>query len=86
MTGFRVIMTVTEEASPELYKALKGVPSRLRAERVRTLSAIGLTAVSGTGVQTRVIASGSEHPVQDKAEPSGSARAVSFARSLADGV
>ena len=79
-------MTVTEEASPELYKALKAVPSRLRAERVRTLSAIGLTAVSGSGIQSKVIATGSEHPAQDKAAPSGSARAVSFARSLADGI
>jgi len=79
-------MTVTEDACPELYKALQAVPSRLRAERVRTLSAIGLTAVSGSEIQSKVIASGSKHPVQDKAAPSGSARAVSFARSLADGV
>lgn len=78
-------MTVTEEVSPELYVALKAVPSRLRAERVRTLAAIGLTALSGTG-QPRVMASGSEHPAHEKVAPSGSARAVSFAKSLAGGV
>lgn len=79
-------MAVTEKVSPELYAALMAVPSRLRAERVRTLAAIGLTALSGTGVQLKAMTSGSEHSSQEKSASSGSARAVSFAKSLAGGV
>lgn len=86
MNGFRVIMTVTNEVSPELYAALKEVPPRLRAERVRTLAAIGLTAVSGSGVPSKTAASGCEPVVMDKASSTGPARAVSFAKSIVGGV
>lgn len=86
MSGFRVIMTVTEEVSPELYVALMGVPSRLRAERVRTLAAIGLTAVSGAASLPRSAVHSHEPPLKEKATPSGSDRAVNFAKSLVGGV
>ena len=46
MKSIRILLTVTE-GCPELYAALSNVPSRLRAERVRLLSTIGVAAMSG---------------------------------------
>lgn len=53
MSGFRVIMTVTESVSPELFAALHEVPARLRAERVRMLATLGV--VAGTAFAARAI-------------------------------
>ena len=86
MSSFRVIMTVANEVSPELYAALKEVPPRLRAERVRTLAAIGLTAVPGSGSPSKAAPSGGGPAVMDKGPTTGPARAVSFAKSLVGGV
>ncbi len=47
MKSIRILLSVTE-GSPELYTDLIGVPSRLRAERVRALATIGIAAVSGS--------------------------------------
>lgn len=44
--SIRIVLTVSE-VSPELYAALVQVPERLRAERVRTLSTIGLLTMNG---------------------------------------
>lgn len=42
MKDIRVVLTITEEGSPELFAALAPVPPRLRAERVRAIATVGI--------------------------------------------
>lgn len=82
MSGIRIVLTVTQ-ASPELFAALQEVPARLRAERVRTLATLGLAAVCG-GIGSRPTTGQiTEVAPQNAGAPN---RALSFAKSLADGV
>ncbi len=83
MSSIRVVLTVTP-ASPELFAGLKDVPARLRAERVRTLATLGLAAVSG-GILPATAATASHAPAsrQSHGVPN---RALTFAKSLGDGV
>jgi hypothetical protein len=46
----RVIVTVTEGAAQELYVELGRIPSRQRAERLRSLAALGLALVRNPGM------------------------------------
>lgn len=81
MSGIRIVLTVTQ-ASPELFAALQEVPARLRAERVRTLATLGLAAVCG-GIGRPAIGPATEVAPQNAGAPN---RALSFAKSLGDGV
>ena len=83
MSSIRVVLTVTP-ANPELFAALKDVPARLRAERVRTLATLGIAAVSG-GIVTAKTTTTPDPPAsrQGHGVPS---RALTFAKSLGDGV
>lgn len=47
MRSVRVVVLVSEEGSPELYRAIESVPPRLRAERLRTLATVGLLGLEG---------------------------------------
>ena len=83
MNSIRVVLTVTP-ANPELFEELGRVPARLRAERVRTLSTLGLAAMSGGIVITKPPVSGS--PATDQQGKGKPDRALNFAKSLGDGV
>ena len=83
MSSIRVVLTVTQ-ANPELFAGLQDVPARLRAERVRTLATLGLAAVSG-GIVTTKIATPEDIPTGRQGNR-GPNRALSFAKSLGDGV
>ena len=53
MKSLRIVVTVSD-GNPELYASLDGIPSRLRAERVRALATIGVAvAVRGLGISPR---------------------------------
>ena len=82
MSGIRIVLTVTQ-ASPELFAALKDVPARLRAERVRTLATLGLAAVCG-GIGSRPAIGPATGAATQNAGASG--QALGFAKSLGDGV
>ncbi|GLW61515.1 hypothetical protein Hthe01_18640 [Hydrogenophilus thermoluteolus] len=93
MSGIRIVLTVTE-ANPELYAALKEVPSRLRAERVRTLATLGLATIAGSVKPSVACAppppgeqvTNAPH-VAEPQKPSGpKSKALSFAKSLGDEV
>lgn len=81
MSAIRVVLTVTP-SSPELYAALKDIPARMRAERVRTLATLGLAAfATGAGTRSR------ENPLPpEKVDPppARAGRAMSFAKSLGE--
>ena len=81
MSGIRVVLTVTP-SSPELYAALKDIPTRMRAERVRTLATLGLaTFATGAGPRLREPLSS---PEKTDPAPARAGRAVSFAKSLGE--
>lgn len=81
MSAIRVVLTVTP-SSPELYAALKDIPARMRAERVRTLATLGLAAfAAGTGPHLRESPSS---PEKADPAPARTGRAVSFAKSLGE--
>jgi hypothetical protein len=82
VSGIRIVLTVTK-ASPELYAALQEVPARLRAERVRTLATLGLAAVGG-GIGSRPAMGPTTEAPPQNAGPT--TKALSFAKSLGDGV
>lgn len=44
--SLRMLLTIPE-AQKELYEAIESIPVRHRAERIRTLAAIGLAALRG---------------------------------------
>ena len=84
MSGIRIVLTVTQ-ASPELFAALKDVPARLRAERVRTLATLGIAAISG-GISGKPAI---DQPTQTEVaqqDAQASSRALRFAKSLGDDV
>jgi len=78
VSGIRIVLTITTQASPELFAALQEVPARLRAERVRTLATLGLAAVRG-GIGSPAIGPVTEGAPQNAGAPN---RALSFAKSL----
>ncbi len=83
MESLRIVLTVTA-ASPELYTALKTTPSRLRAERVRTLATLGIAAVSGVGMsQPSGVETAPPNPLPS---PARSNLALSFAKRLGEGM
>jgi len=91
VSNIRIVLTITE-ASPELYAALRDVPSRQRAERVRTLATLGLAAVGG-GLGSRPTKAAATEPQhlqqqtpQQKQNDDGVNRAIAFAKALGDGV
>ena len=51
MKSLRIVVTVSD-GNPELYASLQGIPSRLRAERVRALATIGVAVAVGGVVIT----------------------------------
>ncbi|MDP1573053.1 MAG: hypothetical protein Q8M09_08010 [Pseudomonadota bacterium] len=82
--SIRIVLTVSE-ASPELYAALIQVPERLRAERVRTLSTIGLVALNGGQMLIHKPAPGDDAVSADKKEdraPETSGKALGAAKKL----
>lgn len=47
--------SISPDASPELYRALAGLPARLRGERLRQLATLGLVlAQQGVAVQSQL--------------------------------
>ena len=44
---YRIVTTVKEGASPELYEDLSAMPREDRSERIRTLATLGVLAMRG---------------------------------------
>jgi len=81
VSGIRVVLTVTP-SSPELFAALKDIPARMRAERIRTLATLGLAALAtGTPRPHDNPAPAEKAP---DAAPVRAGRAVRFAKSLSE--
>lgn len=82
MSGIRVVLTVTP-SSHELFAALKDIPARMRAERIRTLATLGLAALA-TGAAPRPRDNPAPTEKAPDTAPVRAGRAVSFARSLGE--
>jgi len=50
----RLVVTVSPIADLELHSDLERLPSRRRAERLRALSILGLSAIKGGGYKVQV--------------------------------
>lgn len=82
----RIVLAVTT-ANPELLAELEKIPPRLRAERVRMLATLGLAAMSSSlPARKAPVADADDAPAKASQEKPTSSRALSFAKSLGEGV
>ena len=83
--SIRIVLTVSE-VSPELYAALVQVPERLRAERVRTLSTIGLLTMNGGFSPKAAVADMPVGTAPETAASSKPSKALDAAKRLGGGL
>lgn len=75
MSSIRIVLTINPHLNPELFDELNRLPTRTRAERVRTLATIGITVCSGQMVMPR-------SPESDAADANHMSRAHRESRAI----